>query len=80
MAEIGPDMSGFPTAAQLASWAGCCSGQRESAGRKDFARRYQVDGLVLEFLHLYIKTYSAALRPYATETGGAAKPFQIVAG
>lgn len=33
IAEIGTDMSVFPTPGQLASWAGVCPGQNESAGR-----------------------------------------------
>ena len=33
VAETGADMSIFPTAAQLASWAGACPGSNESAGR-----------------------------------------------
>ncbi len=34
IAETGADMSVFPTAGQLASWAGVCPGHHESAGRK----------------------------------------------
>ena len=34
IAEIGVDMSRFPTAANLASWAGLCPGHHESAGKK----------------------------------------------
>jgi transposase len=38
IAETGGDISAFPTAGHLASWAGVCPGQRESAGKRKSAR------------------------------------------
>ena len=38
-AEVGPDLSTFPTQGQFASWAGMCPGQNESAGKRGRARR-----------------------------------------
>ena len=38
LAEIGTDMSRFPTAGHLLAWAGQCPGQNESAGKRKSSR------------------------------------------
>jgi transposase len=38
VAEIGADMSRFPTAGHLASWAGMCPGNNQSAGKRKSGR------------------------------------------
>jgi transposase len=44
IAEMGVDMSRFPTSGHLASWAGLCPGQHESAGKSKSGRARKGNG------------------------------------
>jgi transposase len=57
LTEVGADLSRFPTAGHLASWAGLCPGQNESAGKQRSSRT---------------RKGSAALREALTEAARAA--------
>jgi transposase len=50
VAEIGLDMSRFKTAANLASWAGMCPGNRESAGKSQGGKTRKGNGWLRQAL------------------------------
>ena len=50
LAVIGTDMSRFPTAGHLASWAGLCPGNNESVGKRKSGRTTKGNCLLREVL------------------------------
>jgi len=74
IAETGADMSRFPTAGHLASWAGTCPGSNESAGRvKSTHTRpgnpYLKGALGIAAAHSHNTYYSAKYRRIAARRG-----------
>lgn len=65
IAEIGVDMSVFPTAGHLASWAGLCPGNNESAGKHKSGKTRKgnrwLRGMLIEAASAATRTSNTAL-------------------
>ena len=77
VAEIGLDMSNFPTSAHLCSWAGMCPENNESAGKKKSGRTNHGDKQVKETL---VEAAWAASRAQRNILYGAFQPLSSMQG
>lgn len=72
LGEIGTDMSRFPTPEHLASWAGLCPGQNESAGKRKSGKTRKgskaLRTTLIECAHAVAKTKGTYLGEYFRRT------------
>ena len=68
LAEVGDDMDAFGTARRLASWAGMCPGNHESAGKSKGGKRRKgnvyLRRILCEVAHAAARTHDVQFGPY----------------
>ena len=68
LAEVGDDMEAFGTARRLASWAGICPGNHESAGKSKGGKRRKgnvyLRRILYEVAHAAARTHGVQFGPY----------------